>query len=345
MRAYARVLGIVAAAVGLAVIPACGGGNTTGGGRPRVAVVTNNPELFWTICEAGATQAGKDLDVEVTFRKPEKGDVPIQMDILNALVRQGYDGIAVSVIDAKNQTPDLRRIAGQTKLITMDSDAPESERICFVGVDNYEAGKSAGRLVKQALPDGGTVAVFVGQMSGDNARQRFQGVIDELAGQKGAKGPVLGKYILFRNEALTDNSNREQSQNNARQVLEQIGELPNVCLVGLFAYNPPAILEAAKSKGMAGKVKIVGFDEDEKTLSGIEAGEIAGTVVQDPYGYGYKSVEILAAEARGDQSKRSGTNVPHRLVTRDGKPPAGEAVQTLTVPAYRADFAAKTGKK
>lgn len=345
MRAYARVLGIVAAAAGLAAIPACGGGNTSGGGRPRVAVVTNNPELFWTICESGATRAGKDLDVEVTFRKPEKGDVPIQMNIIDALVRQGYDGIAVSVIDAQNQTPDLRRIARQTKLITMDSDAPESGRICFVGVDNYEAGKSAGRLVKQALPDGGTVAVFVGQMSGDNARQRFQGVIDELAGQKDAMGPQLGKYALFRGEAITDASNREQAQNNARQVLEQIGGQPKVCLVGLFAYNPPAILEAAKSKGLAGKVKIVGFDEDEKTLAGIEAGEIAGTVVQDPYGYGYKSVEILAAEAKGDESKRSSTNVPHRLVTADGKVPAGESVQALTVAAFRADFAAKTGKK
>jgi ribose transport system substrate-binding protein len=344
MRVSINVLGTVAVAIGLAAIPACGGGNTSGG-KPRVAVVTNNPELFWTICESGATQAGKDLNVEVTFRKPEKGDVPIQMDIINALVKQGYDGIAVSVIDAQNQTPDLRRIAKQTKLITMDSDAPDCGRICFVGVDNYEAGKSAGRLVRQAIPDGGTVAVFVGQMSGDNARQRFQGVIDELAGQKDARGPQLGKYTLFRGEAITDNSNREQAQNNARQVLEQIGGQPNVCLVGLYAYNPPAILEAAKSKGLAGKVKIVGFDEDEKTLAGIDSKEIAGTVVQDPYGYGYKSVEILAAEAKGDQSKRASTNVPHRVITSDGNAPPGETVQALTVSAFQADFATKTGKK
>ncbi len=145
MRAYSRLLVVVAAAAGLALVPACN--RNSGSGKPRVAIVTNNPELFWTICESGATQAGKDFDVEVTFRKPEKGDVPIQMDILNALVKQGYDGIAVSVIDAQNQTPDLRRIAKQTRLITMDSDAPDCGRICFVGVDNYEAGKSAGRLV------------------------------------------------------------------------------------------------------------------------------------------------------------------------------------------------------
>jgi ribose transport system substrate-binding protein len=307
--------------------------------------VSNNPELFWTICEAGAIKAGQDLGCDVVFRKPEKGDVPVQMDILNALVKQGYDGIAVSVIDAQNQTPDLQRIAKQTKLITMDSDAPQSNRICFVGVDNYEAGKSAGRLVKQALPDGGTVAVFIGQMSGDNARQRYQGVLDELGGQKGAKGPTLGKYTLFRNDAITDGANRENAQNNAKQVLEQIGGQPNVCLVGLFAYNPPAILEAVKSKNLAKKVKVVGFDEEPNTLAGIEAGEIVGTVVQDPYGYGYKSVEILFAEAKGDTSKRTGTDVPHRLVTADGKAPAGDKGEALTVAAFRADFDKKTGKK
>lgn len=315
------------------------------GKKVRVAVVTNNPELFWTICESGAKQAEKDLGVEVNFRKPEKGDVPIQMDILNALLKQGYDGIAVSVIDAQNQTPDLKRIAKQTKLITMDSDAPQSDRLCFVGVDNYEAGKSAGRLVKQAMPNGGTVAVFIGNMSGDNARQRYQGCIDELAGAKDAKGPALGKYTLHRNDAITDGANREQSQNNAKQVLEQIGQQPDVCMVGLFAYNPPAILEAVKSKGLSKKVKIVGFDEDPATLAGIASGDVIGTVVQDPYGYGYKSVEILVAEAKGDTSKRTGTNVPHKLVTADGIAPAGDKAEALTVPAFQADFDKKTGKK
>ena len=69
--------------------------------------------------------------------------------------------------------------------------------------------------------------------------------------------------------------------------------------VGLWAYNAPAVLEAAKAKGLAGKVKIIAFDEDDATLAGIADGTIEGTVVQDPFQFGYKSVEILAAEARG----------------------------------------------
>jgi ribose transport system substrate-binding protein len=333
MRACAKLLSLVAAAAGLAVIPACSGNNSNS--KPRVAIVSNNPEEFWTYAEAGAKKAAQDFNAEVVFRKPERGEVQVQMDIVNALVKQGFDGIAVSVINPEEQAPDLRRIAKQVKLIAMDNDAPNSDRICYVGTDNYEAGKTVGRLVKEAMPEGGTIAVFVGQISPLNARQRFQGVLDELAGEKDAKGPAYGNYTLHRNEAITDGANREQCQVNARQVLEQIGGQPNVCLVGLWAYNPPAILEAAKSKGLAGKVKIVGFDEDVKTLAGIEAGEIHATVVQDPFNFAYKSVEILVAEKNGDTSKRTESAVPHRVITRDGRVPEGDPSPGLSVAAFR----------
>ena len=329
-----RVLGVLAAAVGLATVPACGSGSqqnnaTTGGKAARVAIVSNNPEEFWTYADAGARKAAADFNAEVVFRKPEKGEVQVQMDIVNALVKQGFDGLAISVIDPENQSSDLRRIAKTVKLIAMDNDAPKSDRICYVGTDNYEAGKTVGRLVKEAMPDGGTIAVFVGQISPLNARERFQGVVDELAGQKDARGPKYGKYTLHRNEAITDGANRENAKNNASQVLEQIGGQPNVCMVGLWAYNPPAILEAARSKGLAGKVRIVGFDEDLATLAGIEDGTVYATVVQDPFNFAYKSVEILVAEKKGDTSKRAQSAVPHRVINKTGKSPDQSPCQTV----------------
>ena len=112
-------------------------------------------------------------------------------------------------------------------------------------------------------------------------------------------------------------------------MLEQIGDQPNVGLVGLWAYNPPAILEAAKSKGLAGKVKIVGFDEDLATLAGIEDGTVYATVVQDPFNFAYKSVEILVAEKKGDTSKRAQSAVPHRVINKTGKSPDQSPCQTV----------------
>ena len=96
-----------------------------------------------------------------------------------------------------------------------------------------------------------------------------------------------------------------------------------------------------KAKKLLGKVKIIGFDEDLETLRAIAAGEIEGTVVQDPYNYGYKTVEVLAAEARGDKSKRVKGSMPYQVITKDGGadqdinglhikfPKAGEYVVTI----------------
>ncbi len=324
----------------ITVIAGCSGNSGSSG--PKFAVVTNNPDEFWTLAEKGAAKAAKDFNCEVAFRKPSKDDAQEQRDILNALVNKGYDGIAVSVINPVDQLADLKQIASKTKLITMDNDAKGSDRICYIGTDNIAAGRSAARLVAQALPKGGTIAVFVGNMSSLNAQQRHQGLMEELTAIGKAKGVT---YTLYKNEPITDGANDQNAANNARQAMEQIGNQPNVCFIGLWAYNPPAILEAAKTKGLVNKVKIVGFDEREATLAGIMAGEIEGTVVQDPFNFAYQSVEILAAEQKGDTSKRAKTTVPHRIITKDGKVPSGETAKGMTAAEFKTDLEAKMGGK
>src|SRR2546430_1285182 len=94
-------------------------------------------------------------------------------------------------------------------------------------------------------------------------------------------GESYGKYTLFATKY--DNVDLAKAQNNATDVLNQLQDKDDVCLIGLWAYNPPAILNAVKKAGRQGKVKIVGFDEMEPTLKGIEDGHIHATVVQNPY--------------------------------------------------------------
>ena len=114
----------------------------------------------------------------------------------------------------------------------------------------------------------------------------------------------------------------EKAVTNARDILGRLDGVTDLCLVGLYAYNPPAILEAARAKSLVGKVSIVGFDENLETLKAIASGEIVGTVVQDPFNYGYKSVEVLAAVARGDMSKLVKGSMPYQVITKDGAPDA-----------------------
>ena len=321
-----RALLVAASAAAVALLPSCNRDSGNSAAKIKVAFVTNNPEDFWTIAEKGANDAAAKHGVEVLFRRPDKGDTAIQRDIINELVAKGVKGIAVSVINPEEQTPDLKQVATRTNLLTVDNDATESGRLCYIGTDNYEAGKAVGRLVKEVMPQGGTIAIFVGQITPINARLRFQGVVDELAGQKDAKGPTYGKYTLYKGEAITDGASRATCLDNAKDAIEKLGGMEHVCMVGLWAYNAPAILEAAKSKNAAGRIKIVSFDEYPDTLTAIDRGEIYATVVQDPYNFGYKSVELMAEMAKtGDKSvatKQPLQNIDYRVVVKEaGKDP------------------------
>src|SRR5262249_50274220 len=151
----------------------------------------------------------------------------------------------------------------------------------------YQAGRAVGKMVKEAMPNGGKIAIFVGQLEPLNARQRQRGVLDELADapepaninkiERGADGQMYGKYFLHR--TYTDQPVGEQkAKENADDALTELKKEKDVCLIGLWAYNPPAILSAVKDAKRTGDVKIVGFDEDFATLQGIQDGHIYATV-------------------------------------------------------------------
>jgi ribose transport system substrate-binding protein len=323
-----RLSGLLAVAAFAAVLSSCSQPNSASSKtgttkKAKVAFVSNNAFDFWTIAEAGCRKAEKELgDVELVFKKPANGTAADQKEIIDALVTQGVKSIAISVIDPKNQTDYLNRIADKVPLITQDNDAPESKRLCYIGTDNYEAGKAVGKLVKEAMPDGGTIAIFVGMIEPLNARQRKQGVLDELAGKKDADGTMYGKYKLH-GSVFTDNTDTRRAKENALNVLNAIQSEKDVCLIGLWAYNTPAMLSALKDFGGSNKksVRLVGFDENADTLEGVADGQVYGTVVQNPFGFGYESVKLMAALAAGDRSAlpKDGIHyVPHRVITKNG---------------------------
>jgi ribose transport system substrate-binding protein len=100
------------------------------------------------------------------------------------LLVKGIDGMAISPVDPKNQTPMLNAAAERTIVFTQDSDAPESARACYIGTDNVAAGRQAGELIKEALPNGGKIMVFVGKADAQNAKERYQGIQEALQDSK-----------------------------------------------------------------------------------------------------------------------------------------------------------------
>lgn len=262
------------------------GGGSTGGGpakgdKPlKLAFVTNNVSDFWKSAIAGVHAYEKESGQHVDIFQPTNGKVEEENQFLENLVSQGYDGIAISVIAPKDQVANLNRAAKKTKLITFDSDADKSDRLCYIGTDNVVAGKTLGGEIVKLLPQGGKMAVFVGTFSADNAAARLQGIQEAINGHN--------IEIVAKKE---DNTDRNVARTNVENVLNAFGDINLLC--GLWSYNGPQIAKALEASGKKGKVIAAVFDDEDGTLMGIESGTINCTVVQKPYEFGYQSSKML----------------------------------------------------
>lgn len=343
-----RLLGVFVVALLLLTLPACGRDS----GKTRLAFVSNNPHGFWTYAERGCEKAARDFDIQLEFRRPAKNTAAEQQQIIEELMVLGVKGIAISPNDPGNFVSFLKnKVSSKIPLITQDNDVPDiSVRKCYIGTHNYRAGRAAGALVKKAIPKGGKVAIFVGQMDATNAVERRQGVLDVLAGvdreeikdktPPDARNEKFGDYLLV--ETRTDDGAENICQQKAEELLRITPDL--ACLVGLWEYNPPALLRAVK--GSTTKPAIVGFDENFQTMEAIQKGDIIGTVVQNPYQFGYESIKILARLAKGDagvlvrpdMDEQKRIYIPHRVVVKD---PGNEKIgnsETVDVDKFYAEI-------
>lgn len=302
-----------------------GGCNTRSSNKKQFAFVTNGIASFWTVAAVGAEDAGKKYGIDVLVEMPPNG-LEDQQRIIEQLLVDQVDGLAISPIDPKSQKATLNNIGANTIYLTHDSDAPETNRLCYVGMDNYKAGRLCGKLVKEAIPDGGEIMIFVGRLEQLNAKLRRQGLIDELMDRDRNKDPNYAdpaneriandKYTIIGTRV--DQFDKAVAKKDAEQAIVDHPELD--CMVGLFAYNPPLMLAAVKAADKLDDIKIVAFDEDMRTLEAIAEGTMVGTVVQDPYQYGFKSVELMYKLSKGDSSgiPESGMiEIPARTIRKD----------------------------
>lgn len=143
--------------------------------------VSNNQSSFWEEARAGCLKAQADFGIAVDFQMPESQDAAAQNRILESMMqRDVVKGVAVSVVSPEAQTGLLTQLAKKMPLVTHDSDAPKSPRKFYLGTNNYDAGRALARLIKERLPDGGKLVIFVGSIDAMNAGERLRGLKDEL---------------------------------------------------------------------------------------------------------------------------------------------------------------------
>lgn len=288
--------------------------------KKTLAFVVNVPADFWTIARAGTNKAQAELpNYNIEFYIPGEMSAAAQKKILEDLLARGVAGVAISPVNPDDSTAILNEVASKAVLITHDADAPKSNRLMYVGTDNVAAGRQAGELMKKALPNGGKAMLFVGTMDAANARERTQGIKEAIAGTK-------IEIIDIR----TDGGDQAKAKANVEDTLTKYPDID--LLVGLWAYNTPQIYNAVKALGKAGSVKIVGFDEDQQTLKGVAEGVIDGTVVQQPFEFGYQSMINMAKIIEGDKSvipENKLQIVPTQIIDKSNVKDFGEKLKKI----------------
>jgi ribose transport system substrate-binding protein len=268
---------------------------------PKIAFVTGGSGPYWQLTVAGAKAAADNHHVELQVEMPaDSENIEQQMAILERLNLAELGGIALSPLDAEGQTRLINGLVRrENKVVTFDSDAPLSDRQSYVGTSNIAAGITSARLVSEALPEGGRIAVLLANLTKENLLDRksgFQEEIRKLESASPENEPRQYEVVGY----LVDNGSADTCAENIRKTLAEHPDLAG--FVGMNARHGPILLEVLGDLGKLGQIKLITFDDAEETLAGIEAGHIYATVAQDPYKYGYEAVATLASLCRGDET-------------------------------------------
>ncbi|MCC9609511.1 substrate-binding domain-containing protein [Blastopirellula sp. JC732] len=156
-----------------------------------LAFLTNTVDPFWDLAEQGVRCAEPIFNASCDVYHPPTASAEEQKRFIERKLNDDCQGLALSPIDKENQQTLINRACEKMKVICHDSDAPETNRLFYIGTGNYLAGRAVGKLVKEAIPDGGEVAIFVGKLEQLNAQERSSGVIDELLDR-----PIPPEYAI-----------------------------------------------------------------------------------------------------------------------------------------------------
>ena len=251
----------------------------------RYVLIAANINLpYWQEADAGLRDVAKEmgLGVKAEMDGPTSYDPKAEVDAFEKAVSSHPAGILVSVANPELfQAPIAAAIAGGIPVICLDSDAPDSKRVMFIGTDNFRAGQESAKRIADILKGHGDILLVTipGQL---NLEERMRGVTEALKKYPGIK-------IV---QTLDDKGNSNNAFDAVNAVLSAKKQKVDGILC-LEASGGAGAASALHRVDMTGKIAIVSFDKDPETLDWIDRGGINATAVQKPYVMAYYGVKFL----------------------------------------------------
>jgi len=271
----------------------------------------NNP--YFDLARDGCMKRAKELgNVECVYRGPVEHEPASQVQIIQDLITQGVDGMAISVPDADVAVNVIKqaRDAG-IAVITFDADSPKSVRQAYIGTDNTEMGRELGRQLMQRHPKPGTYVTQSGGPAAENLNERLRGLNEVLskAGWKIAPGSpsYCNDDSALANQQLTD----QMTANPAADAVVPIG--------GWALFAPEAykgFVNANRKRYDSGALSLIMPDTLRIEVELLQQGYAQALVGQRPFEMGEKAMDMLAALKKG-QTVPPVTYVGLDVVTKD----------------------------
>ena len=245
--------------------------------------VSSNIQLpYWKTAGSGFSHdAAEFKGIRFDFTGPQSYDPKAERDALDQAVQKKATGILLSVADASVLKDSIdKAIAASVPVITIDSDAPSSKRLFFIGTNNYQAGFTGGQRLAQELKGKGSVVVFT-MPDQPNLQDRLRGYKDALAKSPNIK---ITRVVDIQGDPRIAFDTTTQIVGKERDKVDGF-----VCLEAQSGKEVAGVLSSYK---VTGKV-VIAMDTDPETLDWIQKGVIAATIAQKPYTMAFVGMQML----------------------------------------------------
>jgi ribose transport system substrate-binding protein len=247
-------------------------------------LISNNMKLaYWQTAAEGFNKAAAEYHVQAKIVGPDTYDAQAELTELQHAIAAKPSGILISVADATMFQSEINAgIDAGIPIITMDSDAPHSHRLFFIGTNNLEAGRLGGQRVVNHLAGGKGNVVFFSMPGQPNLDERFKGYQEMFADHPGIK-TVEVVDIKGLSTAAFDKTQQYMTQTGDKKIDAFI------CLEASAGKEVASVLQNHNAKDRL----LVAMDVDPDTLNLIKSGVIDATIAQKPYTMGYIGLRAL----------------------------------------------------
>jgi ribose transport system substrate-binding protein len=235
---------------------------------------------YWRLVEKGAQQAAKEYGVLLEYAGPKQANIDEHLKTIEMSMASKVDGILTQGLSDEQFTPLINRVVERLPVITIDTDAANSNRMAYIGTDNYYSGFLAGKALIEDTKGQANVAIITGNFYANHQQQRVRGFQDAVKSEEGIK------IITVEESGIS----RVRAAEKAYQILTDYPEV--TAFYGTSALDAIGIAQVVE-KRKPGTVYIMGFDTLPETLDYIAEGTIKATVVQEPYEMGYRAIQMM----------------------------------------------------